>query len=177
VYQSPGKLAIKFTSWDSGNGMLFCKDSMYIFSNGEVVKKSERLHDLIVLGLEVNNQSPEKTISQAKQLGYNLNVISKTNIAGNTAWVVGDTSKLCFWVDAKSLLFLKMRKVAEGNFREVEFSKYEQIDGLPVATEILFYNNPGKLEMKEEYFDIRVNCSVNDSVFSPQTFINSQWLH
>ncbi|HPV57532.1 MAG TPA: hypothetical protein PKW61_10425, partial [Tenuifilaceae bacterium] len=88
---------------------------------------------------------------------------------------VGDSTKLCFWVDAKSLLFLKMRRVTDSTFREVEFSKYDAIQGLAVATQIKFYNAPNKVEMIEEYFNVRVNCNVDDSIFYPFKFSSSKW--
>lgn len=175
AYKSPGNLIIKFSDWNSGNGMIFSDDSLYFMVNGDVAKKSYRLHDLIVLGLDVNNQLPEVTISQAEKLGYDLTKISKTNINGNSAWVVGDTSKLCFWVDAERLLFVKMRRVSANSFREVEFARYDQIDGMPVATIIKFYNQPGKVEMLEEYFNVRLNCVVSDSIFNPFYFNKARW--
>jgi len=175
VYKTPGKLAIKFSNMDSGNGMLFSNDSMYIFDKGLITKKLERLHDLIVLGLDVNNQQPEITIEQAKRLGYNLNLVMEVEYEGKPAWVVGDTAKLCFWVNKNDLLFLKMKRVSEKGYREIEFSKYESIDGYPVATEIKFYNSPRSIEMIEQYYDIKVNCAVSDSAFNPNHFVSIKW--
>lgn len=175
AYKSPGKLILKFTNWNSGNGMIFSNDSLYIFDKGVLAKKIERLHDLIILGLDINNQEPEKTIEQAERMGYDLTRINKVNMYGSSAWLVGDSARLCFWVDAKSLLFLKMRRVADSTFREVEFSKYEPVEGFPVATQIKFYNAPNKVEMIEEYFNVRVNCSVDNSIFNPENFLASTW--
>ncbi len=175
AYKSPGKLILKFTDWNSGNGMIFSNDSLYIFDKGVLARKIERLHDLIILGLDINNQEPEKTIEQAERMGYDLTRINKVSINGNPAWLVGDSSKLCFWVDTKSLLFLKMRRVTDSTYREVEFSKYDIVDGFPVATKIKFYNAPNKVEMIEEYFNVRVNSSVNDSIFYFNKFSSSMW--
>ncbi|HOZ13509.1 MAG TPA: hypothetical protein PK784_01870 [Tenuifilaceae bacterium] len=175
AYKSPGRLILKFTDWNSGNGMIFSNDSLYVFDKGVLAKKIERLHDLIILGLDINNQDPEKTIKQVKRMGYDLTLINEVSLNGNFAWIVGDSTKLCFWVDAKSLLFLKMRRVTDSTFREVEFSKYDAIQGLAVATQIKFYNAPNKVEMIEEYFNVRVNCNVDDSIFYPFKFSSSKW--
>lgn len=175
AYKSPGRLILKFTDWNSGNGMIFSNDSLYVFDKGVLAKKIERLHDLIILGLDINNQDPEKTIEQAEQMGYDLTRINEVSLNGNSAWIVGDSTKLCFWVDAKSLLFLKMRRVTDSTFREVEFSKYDIVDGLPVATQIKFYNAPNKVDMIEEYFNVRVNCRVDNSIFNPESFSVSTW--
>ena len=175
AYLTPGNLIIKFTSKDSGNGMLFRNDSLYVFDKGAIKSQTERLHDLIILGFEVNTQKPEITIKQIERMGYNLNIVEKTDINGNPAWLIGDTSKLCFWVDEESLLFVKMRRATTTGIREVEFAEYETIKGFPVATLIKFYNNPGKLNMVEKYFNIKVNCSIDNSVFSPQHFNTATW--
>ncbi|MGE0078967.1 MAG: hypothetical protein AB7S48_13995 [Bacteroidales bacterium] len=175
TYRTPGKLILKFSSWESGNGMIFRNDSLYIFSKGYISNKMLRLHDLIILGFDVYQQKIETTIDQAERMGYNLNLIEKVDLNGNPAWLVGDSSKLCFWVNASNLLFLKMKRVTANAYREVDFAKYEIFDGFPVATLIKFYNAPGKLNMVEEYFNVRVNCNVDDSVFMPQKFNKSAW--
>lgn len=175
AYKSPGNLILKFSDWNSGNGMIFSNDSLYIFQGGSLAKKIEKLHDLIILGLDVNTQKPKKIIEQAERMGYDLTQINEVSLNGKSAWIVGDSTKLCFWVDAKSLLFLKMRRVTDSTFREVEFSKYEAIQDLPVATQIKFYNAPNKVEMIEEYFNVRVNCSIDNSIFNPKNFPASTW--
>lgn len=175
AYKTPGNLIIKFTSMDSGNGMLFRNDSLYVFDRGVVKSKTERLHDLIILGFDVNIQNPEITIKQIEKMGYNLNIVEKANINGKPAWLVGDTSKLCFWVDEESLLFVKMRRATSTGIREVEFAEYETINEFPVATLIKFYNNPGKLNMVEKYFNVNVNCSIDNSIFDPQHFNTATW--
>ncbi|MDK2909812.1 MAG: hypothetical protein PWR20_1379 [Bacteroidales bacterium] len=174
AYQSPGNLVIKYSDWDSGNGMLFSKDSLYVFKNGKLAQQIYKIHDLVVLGLDINIQRPEETIFQAEKLGYELSKVEKTKIDGRSYWVVGDTTKLCFWVD-ENLLFYKMRRVAGSSFREIEFAKYEKIDGKPVATVIKFYNGPGKLEIIEEYFNIRLDCEVPPAIFNPSNFNQARW--
>ena len=66
------------------------------------------------------------------------------------------------------------RKTGE-NSREVEFAKYEDINGYPVATVIKFYNNHGELNMVEKYFNINPNCSLPSTIFNPVEFNNAEW--
>jgi len=89
--------------------------------------------------------------------------------------VVGDTNSLCFWVDRETLLFLKMRRGFGENAREVEFAKYEMVEGLPVATEIRFYETGGKLSMVERYLNVRPNLPVDTSIFNPGKFVEAMW--
>ena len=175
AYQSPGNLIIKFNDWDSGNGLLFRNDSIYSYSEGTLQSVRYRIHDLVVLGLDINNIPPATTADRAVKCGYNLDLIQEGTCMGHDAWIVGDTASACFWVDRESLLFLKMRRRSGNNAREVEFAGYEDINGLPVATEIRFYDNNGVLNMVEKYFNITPGCKVPAPAFFPSGFNDARW--
>jgi len=175
VYQSPGNLIIKFNDWNSGTGMLFTNDTIYSFREDALESVRYRIHDLVVLGLDINNIAPEITAERAVKCGYNLDLIAEGRCMGRDAWIVGDTLSTCFWVDRESLLFLKMRRKAGDNSREVEFATYESINGFPVATEIRFYDNNGVLSMVEKYFNITPGCKVPSGTYIPSKFLNIRW--
>jgi len=175
AYQSPGKLIIKFNDWDSGTGLLFANDTIYSFKEGALESVRYRIHDLVVLGLDINNIPPETTAERAVKCGYNLDLIAEGQCMGRDAWLVGDTTSVCFWVDKESLLFLKMRRRSGENSREVEFARYESINGYPVATVINFNDNNGVLNMVEKYFNITPGCRVPSGTYSPAKFNNARW--
>ncbi len=175
AYLSPSTLILKFSDWNSGNGIIFAHDSLFTFHDGKLQSVRYRIHDLLVLGLDVNNIDPKITAERARKTGYDLSRIDSSTCMGHSAWVVGDTTKLCFWVDKKSLLFLKMRRTTGENSREVEFARYDFPNGFPVATEIYFYNTLGKLEMVEKYFNVRPNAAINPEIYDPKKFIEARW--
>lgn len=175
AYQSPGNLIIKFNDWNSGTGFLFTNDSVYSYRDGAPESVRFRIHDLVVLGLDINNIPPETTAERAVKCGYDLGLLAEGECMGREAWVVGDTTGTCFWVDRESLLFLKMRRRTGENSREVEFARYENINGYPVATEIRFYDDTGALEMVEKYFNIIPGCMVPVQTFNPDEFKNARW--
>lgn len=175
AYQSPGNLIIKFNDWNSGNGLLFTNDSIYSYRDGTPESVRHRIHDLVVLGLDINNIPPLTTAERAVKCGYNLDIIHEGTCMGRDAWIVGDTTGNCFWADRESFLFLKMRRRSGENSREVEFARYENINGYPVATEIRFYDNNGVLNMVEKYFNIMPGCKVPASTFIPSEFNNARW--
>ena len=123
----------------------FKEDSLYTINDGVVDKVEYHLHDLLVLGFDIYNVEPEVTIANIKKLNYNLDLITEDKCMGKDAWLVGDSSSNCFWVDKSNLLFLKMQTRRNDNSRSVEFINYEHIDGAPVATTIHFYDNTWKL--------------------------------
>jgi len=175
AYQSPGKLIIKFNNWNSGTGLLFTNDSIYSYKEGALESVRYRIHDLVVLGLDINNIHPETTAERAVKCGYNLDLLTEGQCMGRDAWIVGDTTSTCFWVDRESLLFLKMRRRSGENSREVEFDGYERINGYCVATVINFYDNNGLLNMVEKYFNITPGCEVPSTIFDPLEFNNARW--
>jgi hypothetical protein len=175
AYQSPGNLILKFNDRDSGNGILFTNDSIYSYREGALESVRYRIHDLVVLGLDINNIPPETTAERAVKCGYNLDLITEGQCMGRDAWIVGDTTGTCFWVDRESLLFLKMRRRSGENSREVEFARYESINGYPVATEIRFYDHNGVLNMVEKYFNITPGCKVPSATYNPAGFMNAKW--
>lgn len=175
AYQAPGNLIIKFNDWNSGAGLLFTNDTIYSFRDDTLESVRYRIHDLVVLGLDINNIPPEKTAERAVKCGYNLDLITEGQCMGRDAWIVGDTLSTCFWVDRESLLFLKMRRRTGENSREVEFARYESINGYPVATEIRFYDNNGTLNLVEKYFNIIPGCKVPHGTYSLSKFNNARW--
>jgi len=175
AYQSPGNLIIKFNDWNSGNGLLFTNDSIYSYKGGTLESVRYRIHDLVVLGLDINNIPPQTTAERAVKCGYDLNLLREGQCMGRNAWLVGDTTSACFWVDKESLLFLKMSRKTGENSREVEFDRYESINGHPVATVINFYNNHGELNMTERYFNITPDCSIQSSTYNTDGFTDAKW--
>jgi hypothetical protein len=175
AYQSPGNLIIKFNDWNSGTGMLFTNDTIYSFREGTLESVQYRIHDLVVLGLDINNIPPGTTAERAVKCGYDLDLLHEGTCMGLDAWIVGDTLGTCFWVDRESLLFLKMRRRTGENSREVEFARYESINGFPVATEIRFYDSDGAPDMIEKYFNIIPGCKIPVKTFIPSSFNNARW--
>ena len=175
AYQSPGNLIIKFNDWNNGTGMLFANDTIYSYRKGTLESIRYRIHDLVVLGLDINNIPPGITAERALKCGYDLDLIQDGTCMGHETWIVGDTTGTCFWVDRESLLFLKMRRRTGENSREVEFARYESINGFPVATEIRFYDSNDALDMVEKYFNITPNCKIPPKTFIPSSFNNARW--
>lgn len=175
AYQSPGNLILKFKDWDSGEGLIFTKDSLYTILSGKVDKVQYRLHDLLIIGLDIYNIEKEITVQKLKQLSYNLSLISSDICMGKEARCVGDKASNCFWIDKSNLLFLKMQVRNKERSRSVEFTEYKIIGGAPVVTVINFYDSNNKLTMQERYFNVRPFAEVNPSIFIPENFLKSKW--
>lgn len=175
---APGKIVIKYGGKKSNSGMLFANDTMYSFDNGQMVDKQRQIHDLIVLGFDVYLQPIKKTFAQLRELGYNIDIARIDSFDNRQVYVVGapknDDTTAQFYIDKENLYFLKLMKKKGNRIREIQFKNYKKIEGYWVATQIIFLTN-GKVDMIEDYFDIKIYNSVDESIYKPENFSKAYW--
>ncbi len=179
VMSLPGKLAIKFDSKQSGNGILFNDGKQYGFANGQKIQETERVHELLVLGFDVYHQSTDKTANQLSGNGYDLQNMYKDEWQGREVFVVGvsepDTTKAQFWIDAGRLVFVRNFTIGRGGtLQEVQFNKYEPLGDGWVAPEVIFKAN-GRMGLLEKYSDMKIPDTVNQDIFNPEKFVEAEW--
>ncbi|MGE0089206.1 MAG: hypothetical protein AB7S50_06995 [Bacteroidales bacterium] len=178
AYSFPNKLILKLDGFDTGNGVIFRNDSIYLFKDSLQVTSYKRIHDLIVLGLDIYELPAEEIYSKIKEIGYDLNKICSATIDGRPMYCIGveDEKEAAnkFYIDKEYLYFVKNTKYQKEDINETVFSNYQTIDGKVVATKILFYKN-GDLIMDEEYFDIKFPENLDLSIFEPSNFVNASW--
>ncbi len=174
----PGNLIIKFNSLQSGDGMVFTRDSMFIFQNDSLKSKQRRIHDLLVLSLDVYIQPLEKTCSQLTELGYDLSKIHSDTWQGKDVYVVGalegDTISKQFWIEKEHLLFVRLISEIQGKRKEVLFNNYKPLGNGWIENEVIFKLD-NAVYMKEEYYNIRIPDNLNDEFFSLNDFKTKQW--
>ncbi|MEQ9310105.1 MAG: hypothetical protein RLN90_11690 [Balneolaceae bacterium] len=175
----PGKLAIKFDSKESDNGILFTNGIQYGYANGELVQEVEREHELLILGFDVYHQSPDITATQLTKLGFDLEKVYEDEWQGRDVYVVGvdkaDTTAPQFWIDKEQLYFV--RNIVIGRFdtiQEVQFNKYERLGQAWIAPEVLFKAN-GFKGLLEEYIQIVIPDTLNQEIFNPVLFTETVW--
>jgi hypothetical protein len=178
VYQFPGALAIKFDSIESRSGYLFSNDTMRMFSEGEIAVEKRRIHDLVVLTMDLYSQEPEVTIAQLEELGYDLSKFHENVWQGKEVYVVGaeegDSNSTQFWIEKERLILLRTLRTEDENCREVVFEDYMPFGDALIEQTVLFKMN-GELEMREEYFNIRPAKDVDEAIFTKQGFIDGRW--
>ncbi len=171
----PGKLRIDFDPLDSGNGLMFVDSTQITFRDGKLSNSVPRVHDLMVLGFDVYGQEVAKTISQLKELKYDLSVLSENTWEERPVWVVGATKEdgksPQFWIDKEHLYFVKLIRPAGPNgeaVQETRFNKYFKVKGGGwVSPEVEFLSN-GRRVFLEEYSDVRTDVKLNDALFDPE---------
>jgi len=174
----PGRLIIKYDSLQSGNGLFFSNDSLYVFRNDTLLSKKRRLHNLLILSLDVYVQPAEKTISGLLELGYNLDKIYTDTWQGKAVYVVGankgDTISTQCWIDKENMLFLRMIGTDKGKRKEVIFNNYKPLGSGWMEQEVIFkFSND--IYMKENYYNVRIPSSISDYIFSTINFKTKSW--
>lgn len=174
----PGKLIIKYDSLQSGNGAIFASDSVFVFQNDSLIMKQRRIHDLLVLSLDVYAQPVETTISKLKELDYDLNKIHINIWHGKEVYVVGatkeDTLSPQFWIEKDRLLFVRLIGSQNGKRKEVIFNNYKPLEQGWIEQEVIFkYDND--VYMREIYSNIRIPKKLTDQCFDTENFKMNKW--
>lgn len=175
----PGKLAIKFDTKNSNNGILFNEGIQYGYANGELIQEMERINELLVLGFDVYHQEPDITAKQLTTLGYNLEKMYIDEWQGRKVYVIGiekaDTTKPQIWIDVERLYFVRNFNIGRANtIQEVQFNNYERLGQGWIAPEVIFKAN-GFIGLLEEYSQIIIPDSIDSEIFNPIMFIETSW--
>lgn len=170
----PGKLRIDIDPTEKGNGILFADGKVFSFRDGKTTGGRPFVHPLMVLGFDVYGQPVESTIAQVKGMGIDLSVIRQDKWLGKDVYVVGaksgDAATPQFWVDKKTLVFVRLIQAAgrdKKSVAETQFNKYVKAKGGWVAAEVLFFVD-GKATTTEEYSDIQADVALDADLWNPE---------
>jgi len=172
AYQ-PGCLLIKVGSKDSKNGRVYRDFTVYSIQEGKEIQKTPRVHELLLVGLDIYFLKPEHTTRILDSLGYNLSKIRKDKYNGRDVYVAGadkgDTTSRQFWIDAERLYMHRIIYRQKEKINDVVFGDYEKVKGNWIAKTIIFKTD-GKLGLIEKYYDIRFPKSIDQDWFDPEKF-------
>ena len=171
----PGKLRVDFGPLEDKTGMMFVDGNQVNFNKGKLVRTQARLHPLMVLGFDVYGQPASKTVSQLKELKFDLSVIRKDTWEGRAVYVVGaakdDLKSRQFWIDKEHLYFVRSLQPAGPNgerVSETQFNKYTKVKGGGwIAPEVVFLAD-GKRVFLEEYTEIKTGMEFEAALFDPK---------
>ena len=168
---APGRLRIDFDPLAGGEGIMFVDGQQHTFKDGKLANSRPFIHPLLVLAFDVYTQPVDRTVSQLKELKFDLSQIREDTWKGQPVYVVGakegDLKTGQFWVDKKNLLFVRMLQMVGKNkdhVQETQFNKYEKAKGGWVSTEVLFLVD-GKKNWLEEYSDTQANVPLAADLF------------
>ncbi|MGE0567787.1 MAG: hypothetical protein AB7O73_07550 [Bacteroidia bacterium] len=178
VAEFPGTLSIKFKTKDSKKGVMFKDHQIYSFSEKGMKKGDKRVHELLLLGMDVYFYKPEYTCHILDSLGFNLNQITMNTYNNRPVYIVGaqsnDTTSNQFWIDAERLYLHRIINKSNNNISDTQFDNYVEMDNNWVAKTVRFKIN-GKLVLVEDYYDIKLPKKLNPDYFNPDKFVESKF--
>ena len=171
----PGALRIDIEPVAQRNGILFVRDSQFIIGNGQLTRAIASVHPLMVLSFDVYADTPERTLSRIKSLGFDLATMHEDSWQGRPVYVVGaaagDLHTRQFWIDRERLVFVRLLQPDRDSTKtsEIRFNKYRRLGGGWIAPEVVFLVD-GKPNFIERYEDIAVDPPLSDAVFDPRAW-------
>jgi len=177
----PGKLRIDIGPASEGKGYIFSDSNITIVKDNKVVRTEKDVNMLLVLGFDVYRQDPETTINVVKGEGYDLSKAREDVWDGKPAYVVGaekgDLKSKQFWVDKKTLLFVRDIEPARGDatkLDDIRFVHYQALADAWIAAGVEVYSD-GKKVFSEDYSNIRANVKLDPGTFDPEKFAATHW--
>lgn len=178
--QLPSRLRIDFDPIDQGNGVLVRGDTQYVMQRGSVVRRIPGANELLVLGFDVYFLQPSETASWLRRLGFDLSQIRRAVWQGRQVYIVGardsaDLRSRQFWVDREHLFLVRLiQPVGETErTRDIRFLNYRTIGRTWIAPLVEIYED-GRLVMKEEYRQMRVDVALDSALFDPARFATAR---
>ncbi len=170
---APGSLVIKFGTKNSKDGVLFSDFKVHSFEQGKEPRSAQRVHDLLLVGLDIYFYAPERTIKILDSLGYCTSKIHEDIFEGRKVYVVGadkgDLETKQFWIDAERLYMHRIIYDQKGKINDVIFGDYTKMETYWMAKTIIFKTN-GKLGLIERYYDIKFPKAINAGWFDAKKF-------
>lgn len=177
----PGKLRIDIGQPSEGNGYVLVDGDVNIIKDNKVTGTRHSVNMLLVLGFDVYRQDPATTIQVVKGEGYDLSKIHEEDRDGKAAYVVGadkgDLKSKQFWVEKKTLLFVRDIEPAPNDpskTDDIRFIHYQRLAGAWIAAGVEVYTD-GKKVFTEDYSDIVANPKLDPATFDPEKFATTHW--
>ena len=170
----PGRLRIDFEPLDSAAGVLFVRDSQFVYKSGRVTAATAFVHPLMVLGFDVYFDAPERTAAKLEGLGFDLGTVHDDMWDGRPVYVVGakagDLHTRQFWIDRERLVFVRMLEPGQRDSTrtsDIRFNAYRAVGPAWLSAEVAFLVD-GKPRWLEQYTQIETGRALGDSLFEPR---------
>lgn len=175
----PGFLRIDIAPLDSGNAIVFRRDTLVIFRGRQVANTRAFVHPLMVLGFDVYRDTPERTIEKLRNMTIDMSKLREDIWQERTVYVVGadkgDSTSTQFWVDKERLVTVRLLESGPNGVTESLFNNYQRLGGGWIAPEMEFYRG-GKLVVKEEYSDIRADLPLPPELWEAAGYAEPAWV-
>lgn len=166
----PDLLRIDIGGPNTGNGIIFRKDSTYVFSKNKVTRAIKNENELIFFLGGLYFTPFDDVLAHFKALHYDLSKFHTSAWKGKPAYVIGadkDDEKVNqLWIDADKLVAVRFIKYDDNSKEEGFFEDQVALGNAWSETKCSFYVNDKILQV-EKYHDVKAGGPLDKSIFDP----------
>jgi hypothetical protein len=172
---APGLLRIDVADPDSGNGVIYTRDSLFVVRGGAVTRRLPGGNPFLPLILGAYVQDPAETIKDLAAFHFDLSKVMPAGSGATAAWVVGtttpgDTVTPQFWVEPTRLVVTRIIAEVAPNVRmDAGLGGYVAVGPAWLATQVKIGLPDGRTQ-EEDYRDWKPNRTLAPGFFDP-----TQW--
>jgi hypothetical protein len=168
----PDMLRIDIGSTNSGNGIIFRKDSTYVFNSNKITRSIKNENELIFFLGGLYFVPFDDVLAHFKALNYDLPKFHTSTWKGHPVYVIGadkDDEKVNqLWIDQDKLVPVRFIKYDDKSKEEGLFEQHIPLKNAWSETKCTFYVND-KLLQVEKYHDVAPGGTTDKSIFDPAT--------
>ena len=175
--QLPGKLRIDIGQVQDGNAMVLVDGQLHTFKAGNKVDTQPLVSLALLLGFDVYQQSPDRTVAQLAHEGINTAKVHEDSWQGRSVLVVGadtgDYDSTQFWVDKERMLVVRIIQPSRkdpATTSDIRFLDLRNQRRGVIAARIDVYQK-NRLALSEEYSDIETDTPLDKAWFDPSRLI------
>lgn len=166
----PDLLRIDIGSTKSGNGIIFRKDSTYVFHDNKITRSLKGENELIFFLGGLYFVPFDTVLAHFKALHYDLSKFRTSTWKGKPVYVIGadkDEEKVNqLWIDQDKMVPVRFIKYDDNGKEEGFFEGHIALKNAWSETKCSFYIND-KLLQVETYHDVRPGGPVDQRIFDP----------
>lgn len=168
--QYPDLLRIDFDSVKSANGIIFRKDSTYVFKGNKLTRSVKNENELIFFLGGLYFMPFDQVLAHFKALNYDLSKFHADTWKGKPVYVIGadksDEKVNQLWIDQKKMVAVRFIKYDGGTKEEGWFENQIPLKNAWSETKCSFFINDHVLQI-EKYHDVVAGGIVDKNIFEP----------
>jgi len=166
----PDMLRIDIGDPNSGNGIIFRKDSTYVFAKNKITRSVKNENELIFFLGGLYFSPFDDVLAHFKALHYDLSKFHTSVWKGKPAYVIGadkDDEKVNqLWINQDKLVAIRFIKYENGSKEEGFMEDQIPLKSAWSETRCSFFVNDKILQI-EKYYDVKTGGPLDKSIFDP----------
>jgi len=172
--QFPDDFRIDFGHPDSGNAVIFKRDSAFVFRNGIQAEVRVSEDDLLFLLGGLYFYPFDTVVAKMTGFGYDLDQFREDTWKGRPVYVIGASNQRDslnqLWVEKENYCPVRLIKFSGEGKQEALFENHVKLGGGFTETLVHFFINDQLIQV-EKYHDLRGDGLIDRRIFDTEKFV------